>query len=71
MVNVLTQRLLCVTKQLLSIVHSFAASCSCCFAAANQAIGSKLAACLLAPSAFTFGMDLMAQYEGGAGGMQW
>ncbi|KAL6764727.1 hypothetical protein V8C86DRAFT_3022151 [Haematococcus lacustris] len=39
--------------------------------APSQAIGGKLAVSLLAPSAFTFGMDTIAAYEGAGAGLQW
>lgn len=38
---------------------------------APQALASKYAVCLLAPSAFTFGADLVAQYEDAGVGLQW
>lgn len=37
----------------------------------SQAVGRKLAISLLSPSAFVFGIDLIAAYEGAGSGMQW
>lgn len=38
---------------------------------APQDLASKYGVCLLAPSAFTFGVDLIGQYEDAGVGLQW
>jgi hypothetical protein len=40
-------------------------------ASSGQAVTSKKAACILSPTAFAFGADLLMTYEGAQVGMQW